>query len=177
MKKLIIISALLASVNCWAQDSPEYPALDRITFHNGQEIKVRVSKITERAVTFAYPGENIEFTKSLNAIDQVRFASGRVQFGSRKIIVNGERDWEKVAITNVPEDVEGLAKKGELYEKSTATTIFSGSQKIDAKATRKIKRTAAALGAHIIYLQAQTSDKGIRRVNRSIKSGIAYGYK
>ncbi len=33
------------------------------------------------------------------------------------------------------------------------------------------------MGGHIIYLQALTSDKGIRWVNRSIKSGIAYGYK
>ena len=91
--------------------------------------------------------------------------------------VNGEQDWYKVVITNNPDDIEGLTKKSELYVKSTATTIFSGAQKIDAKATKKIKQQAARLGAHIVYIHTQANDRGIRRVNRSIKSGVAYGYR
>ena len=79
-------------------------------------------------------------------------------------------------ITNNPDDIEGLVKKGELHVKSTATTIFPGAQKIDAKATKKIKEKAAGMGAHIVYIHTQTNDRGIRRVNRSIKSGVAYGY-
>ena len=77
--------------------------------------------------------------------------SGRRSKGSERVRISNANDWQKVILTNNPEDIVGLSKKGDLYQKSTATTIFSGSQKIDAKATRKIKQHAAALGAHIIY--------------------------
>jgi hypothetical protein len=140
-------------------------------------LSVYISGIAERSVTFNYPEENIQYTKSKNSIDEIVFASGRRSKGSEKVEVTNVEQWENVIITNNPEDVEGLSRKENLYQKSTATTVFTGSEKVDAKATRKIKKAAAALGAHIIYIQDQSSDKGIRRVNRSIKSGVAYGYR
>lgn len=169
---LLIILLLLPATTGWAQQQP-----DKIVYHQGEIAPVIVTGVTERTVTFNYPGEKVQITQSLNAIAQINFASGRIQNGSQKVTVNSSRDWEKVIITDVESDVVGLIKKGELYEKSTATTVFSGSQKIDAKATKKIKMAAAGLGAHVVYLQGLTNDKGLRRVNRSIKSGIAYGYK
>jgi hypothetical protein len=138
---------------------------------------VYISSISDRTVTFNYPDEEVEYTRSKNSIEEIVFASGRRADGSEKVSVNGPHDWLKVIITDNPDDIEGLTKKGDLYVKSTATTVFSGAQKIDEKATKKIKQRAAQMGAHIVYVQSQTNDKGIRRVNRSIKSGVAYGYR
>jgi hypothetical protein len=171
MKNLLIAISTLLLTNSYGQTST-----DRIVLHTGEELAVNILGISERSVTYNYPEESVEYTKSKNSIDEIIFVSGRRSKGSEKIHISNTNDWQKVVLTNNPEDVIGLSKKGDLYQKSIATTIFSGSQRIDAKATRKIKQHAAALGAHIIYIQDQTTDKGIRRVNRSIKSGVAYGY-
>ena len=173
MKNLLIaILSIFITTNILAQSDP-----DMILLHTGERLAVHISNVSERTVTFKYPEENIQYTKSKNSIDQIVFASGRKTEGSEKVKISGEQDWYKVIITNNPDDIEGLSKKGELYVKSTATTVFSGAQKIDEKATKKIKQKAAELGAHIVYVHTQTNDRGIRRVNRSIKSGIAYGYQ
>ena len=172
MKYLLILVITLLTIKASAQAD-----LDMILLHTGERLSVHISSISERTVTFKYPNETIEYTKSKNSVEQILFASGRQAAGSEKVTVNGPHDWFKVIITDNPDDIEGLSKKGDLYVKSTATTIFSGAQKIDEKATKKIKQRAAQMGAHIVYMQSQTSDKGIRRVNRSIKSGIAYGYR
>lgn len=169
---LFAILAIFTTTNVLSQSDP-----DVILLHTGERLAVYISNVSERTVTFKYPEENIQYTKSKNSIDQIVFSSGRRADGSEKVKINGQQDWYKVIITNNPDDIEGLTKKGELYVKSTATTVFSGAQKIDAKATKKIKQQAAQLGAHIVYVHTQTNDRGIRRVNRSIKSGIAYGYR
>ena len=171
MKYLLIATLSLVSINTFGQTTN-----DRIILHTGEELTVSISGITESSITYNFPKESVQYTKSKNSIEEIVFASGRRSSGSKKINIGSVNDWQKVMITNNPEDIEGLSRKGDLYQKSTATTIFSGSQKIDAKATKKIKEQAASLGAHIIYIQDQTSDKGIRRVNRSIKSGVAYAY-
>lgn len=150
---------------------------DQLILLNGEVLAVEIIEITEREVTFAYPNEDINFTKSKNSISEIVYSSGRREKVSERIIISGDADWQKVILTDIPEDVEGLAKKGELFVKSTATTIFSGSAKIDAKSTMKIKKAAAKLGAHIVYLQTQNFDRGFRKTNRSTKSGIAYGYR
>ena len=171
MKYLLTAAFTLMVLNSTAQANP-----DIILLHTGERLSVYISSISERTVTFNYPEEDVAYTRSKNSIEEIVFASGRRADGSEKVHISGAQDWYKVVVTNNPDDVEGLAKKGDLYVKSTATTVFSGAQKIDEKATKKIKQQAAQMGAHIVYIQSQTSDKGIRRVNRSIKSGIAYGY-
>ncbi|MDN5205114.1 hypothetical protein QQ008_27250 [Fulvivirgaceae bacterium BMA10] len=149
---------------------------DVIQLLNGESLRVKVTIITERSVTFNYPGESISYTKSKNNIQDIFYASGRREKVNEKINVQDEKDWMKVIITNIPEDVEGLSKRGDLKVKSTATTVFTGAAKIDEKATNKLKKQAARLGAHIVYVQSETNDRGLRNVNRSIKSGTAYSY-
>jgi hypothetical protein len=172
MKYLLSAAFSLITLNGTAQADS-----DMILLHTGERLDVYISSISDRTVTFNYPGEEVEYTRSKNSIEEIVFASGRRADGSEKVSVNGPHDWLKVIITDNPDDIEGLTKKGDLYVKSTATTVFSGAQKIDEKATKKIKQRAAQMGAHIVYVQSQTNDKGIRRANRSIKSGVAYGYR
>ena len=83
-------------------------------------------------------------------------------------------NWTKVSITYNKADVEGLTAKGDVFVKATAGTIFVGAKKVNDKATRKLKIQAAQMGADIVLILSQTNDTGVRGVNRSIKSGIAY---
>jgi hypothetical protein len=152
-------------------------ATDQLILHTGEALAVYISGITEENVTFKYPDENVAYTTSINIVDEIVFASGRRSKGSRKVIVTSIDQWENVVITNNPEDIEGLIRKGDGYQESSGTTVFSKAEKMDAKTTKKIKQQAATLGAHIILLQNQSNDMGVRRVHRSIKSGAAYGYK
>ena len=135
MKYFLIAASSLIVLNSTAQANP-----DMILLHTGERLSVYISSISDRTVTFNYPEEDVEYTKSKNSIEEIVFASGRRADGSEKVNI-------------------------------------SGAQKIDEKATKKIKQQTAQMGAHIVYIQSQTRDKGIRRVNRSIKSGVAYGYR
>ncbi|MGI9545417.1 MAG: hypothetical protein ACR2MX_19300 [Cyclobacteriaceae bacterium] len=174
MKNLLPIIVLLS----FSTLSPaQISETDHLVMLSGEVLSVEISEITEREVTFSYPNEDINFTKSKNVISEIVYSSGRRERVADRITIKGEDDWEKVILTDIPADVEGLTKKGELFVKSTATTVFSGSAKIDAKSTKKIKKEAAKLGAHIVFLQTQNFDKGFRKTNRSTKSGIAYGYR
>ena len=98
---------------------------------------------------------------------------------AEKIVITSEADWAKVLITTAESDVAGLVRKGEVRAKASGMTTMSNQANIDARATEKLKREAARLGAHIILVQNQTTQRGIYGLTTpgSLKQGIAYCYK
>lgn len=150
---------------------------DVIVKHNGDRLSVKVLTVDEK-VTFTYPDETVSNTISLNCVSEIIFSNGRVQKCSDKIEVNGEDDWEKVIITNNPNDVSCLVRKGEVRSTANNTWSFKGKMSLDKKATRKIKKEAASLKAYIILLQDQTKTNTTFVTGASSsKYGIAYSYQ
>ena len=92
MKRLIYFLFLMVSLQCAAQDE--------VVFHNGNIAKGKVSEVTEICIKFTYEGEDAMNIIGRAAIAEVRFGSGRVQQMSQKILVETEKDWEKVRIVN-----------------------------------------------------------------------------
>lgn len=177
MKKILLLAGLaLAATTAHAQTAA--PA-DRIVKLNGENLTVNITAVGEQDISFTYPGEKVANTINKNVVKEIDFASGRVQMMTTKIVVRSEADWANVLITTNPDEVKGLVRKGEVRAKATGATTMSNQANIDAKATERIKKAAAVLGAHIVLLQAQTTRSGMMGMStpNSLKQGVAYSYE
>ena len=172
---------LLALFACSAHAQDVKP--DKLVKVTNESVLVNVVSVNERDVSFTYPGEKAVNVLSKNQIKEIDFASGRVEKMTEKVVIASEEDWQKVVVTTVEADVAGLTRKGEVRAKATGATALSNQANIDARATEKLKREAARLGAHIVLIQAQNTQRGSMgnmfqpaQTPTSLKQGVAYGY-
>lgn len=164
---------LLSSIATFAQ-------VDKIYKHNGETVNGKVIKLEEYTIVFKYDGEDAENTMSKYAIEKIVYGkSGRVEEVTSKIVVNGEKDWEKVVILEDKGYIAGL-KKGEEVRGKTGLINFQTGNTGDKKAEKKLKMAAAEIGCPFILL---TADKVTAGANgnqlggsQAIKKGIGYKY-
>jgi hypothetical protein len=175
-------TAILLSLLAWSANAQEVK-LDKLIKLTNEEVLVNVVTVNEREVSFTYPGEKVVNVLSKNQIKEIDFASGRIEKITERIVIASEEDWQKVVVTTLESDVVGLTRKGEVRAKATGATALSNQANIDARATEKLKREAARMGAHIILLQAQNTQRGAMgnafqtaQVPTSLKQGVAYSY-
>jgi len=175
-KTIILVSLFLNSAFVSSQDSAK---LDTIFKVNKEVILGKITSITEKDVIYLYSGETLTNTISKNQVKEIVFSNGRIQKISELIEIKGEEDWEKVQITNIESDISGLIKKGDVAGKANAFTALSSVNEMKEKAEMKVKKQAAALGAHIVFIKSYQSNQaqyGLNTAKANI-SGIAYGYK
>ena len=180
MKKAVstIVVFFVALLWGYAQEKK----VDKLILLEDDEKEVFVTKITETEITYTFPDESLENVISKVKVKRIEFGSGRVQEITEKIEINSEDDWEKVIITNIPDDVKGLRRIGEVQSRAGGIG-FAKATDVDIKATEKIKRQAVSLGAHTILILTKTV-KGIEPnasgtgfdAAKAIITGVAYGY-
>ncbi len=153
---------LLISSNLYSQD--------KIVKRNGDTLFVAIKKSTPEIVEFTYPNELTVNSEYKNALSQIIYSSGRIEncnASTSLATVNGPDDWEKVVITTNSDDVRGLTKLGEVVGKSGwGGTMAQGMGDKDAR--KKLKKSAAKLGASIVLLQDKPDSFGVKLV------GVAY---
>ena len=151
--------------------------VDIIVKHSGERLNVKVITADDE-ITFNYQDETVINSISKNCVKEIIFSSGRTQSFSEKIIITGKADWEKVVITNNPEDVKCLARKGDITASASNTWNFKSKAGVDKKAAEKMKKEAAAMKAHIILIQGQNvANENFWTGSSSLKNGVAYGYE
>jgi hypothetical protein len=146
---------------------------DKIIKLNGETVEAKVTSVTDHDVSFVYPGEQAVNVISANQVKEVDFSSGRVQKMSSRVEIHSEEDWGKVTVTTVQDEVKGLTPKGAVVSSAVPMTAFSSQANMDERATEKLKRKAAKLGAHVVLL---TSDQTSVIGGKMVKKGVAYGY-
>lgn len=172
MKKFILIIILVTFGNIVL-------AQDKIVTHKGDTIVCKVSELTDNSIKYKFEGEDLVNTIYKNLVKEIIFQSGRIQKVTEKIEINGPDDWEKVQITNLETDIAGLTKKGELTANAASGWSTTGEGKMQAKAMEKLKKQAAAIGAHIVLILTTTSKGGTYGISGGTKAsvtGVAYGY-
>jgi hypothetical protein len=163
----LLIGFAITSVN--AQSSGN----DTIFKINGESIAAKIVSVAETDVTFSYPGESMTIKLSKNLIKEIKYSSGRKEKFSEMVVINGEKDWEKVKLTTLTSDIEGLVKKGDLSaSKTNLGPIYTPEKKTHTKLETEIRKEAAKLGAHIILLTPSNAASSEFKV-----TGVAYGYK
>jgi hypothetical protein len=176
MKKILILFSLtIITIDANCQEVIKNDTLFKL---NEEIIVCKVTNISEFEIVYSFVGESLTNTISKKQLKEIHFGSGRVQKISDLIAINGEEDWEKVQLTTLQIDVVGLTKKGEVKGKAMGTAL-ANMTKVKKRAEEQIKREAAKLGAHIVFMQAYNttdSQPGISFGKANI-NGIAYGYK
>jgi len=176
MKKSALLFALvlLFVSNCIAQT-------DTI-FTNGEKISCSVREITENAVKYVFPGEEISNSVFKNAVQKIIFKSGRVQTFAEATsykTVKDANDFENVITTIVFTEVQGLYKLGDVSSKARGTTGWSSMEQVKERAYKKLKIEAAMMGANIVYLsehQTLPASRDQGSTSTSL-SGVAYSSK
>lgn len=134
---------------------------------------MKVLSTSENGVTFSWPGETMTISMSKNLIEEIKYASGRKEKLSEKIVIRGEDDWEKIKITTQASDIEGLVKKSDLTGTSPNLGLYTPLKKAESKILLQLKHDAAKLGAHIILITNPLTEQKTRYTI----GGVAYGYK
>lgn len=153
LKNVFLIASLLfTSLFSFAQT-------DTI-FTNAEKISCSVKEVTQDAIKFVYPGEEMVNTVYKNTVQKIVFKSGRVQTFAEATnfkTVKGAEDFENVSLTSVQNEVNGLFKLGDVSAKAKGTTTIASMEKVKERAYKKLKIVAAMMGANIIYLTQNTT--------------------
>lgn len=164
---ILLFGVAIANVNAQSASN------DTITKMSGERIAVKVLSTSESSVTFSWPGETMTISMSKNLIEEIKYASGRKEKLSEKIVIRGEDDWEKVKQTTQASDIEGLVKKGDITGTTANLGLYTPLKKCEAKIIVQLKHDAAKLGAHIILI----TNPLVEQRTRYTIGGVAYGYK
>ena len=165
-----------------AMCSSAFGQMDTI-YTNNEKLGVNVREITEDAVKYSYPNEDLINTTYKNSIQKIIYKNGRAQtFNEAKAYkqVQSINDFENVSVTTLESDVKGLYKIG-LLGATDLGSIFSNTEKVKDFAIKKIKMQAAMLGANVVYITDSRNDgakyggylTGYKGPESSI-SGVAY---
>jgi len=105
MKKLftLIFAISLVSSSLFAQSSAKFNP-DVILKTNGEEIKAKITKITDTDVSFVYPGETAEYILKKSDLLKIVHSSGRVEMISQAPLPAQERQKEQVTMAASPAD-------------------------------------------------------------------------
>lgn len=158
--------------------------LDTIYKHDGEILPITIMEVQERSVKFTYPGESVPHTISNNTIAKIRFRSGRLQEFSASLNVarlKGCQDWEKVQISRLESEIQGLHKIDLIGAKAKGATTLSSLAKLQDRAYNKIKIETAMLGGNVAYILEQNTeeavfgnDNGSSKTPGVTLSGLAY---
>jgi len=153
-------------------------AQDKIFTHHKDSIICKIVEIEDKSIKYKYVGEDLVNSISKNNVSQVKFESGRIQKFTEKIIINGESDWQKVQITNIESDVEGLTQVEKITIKMSKDWIYNETVKFN-NAKDELKKEAAKKSCHLVLLLTTIGKKGhldiIDRPKWSI-TGVIYKY-
>nr|WP_315153496.1 hypothetical protein [uncultured Flavobacterium sp.] len=174
MKNTLVMFLIFCSLIAKAQVD------DVITKHNGEIVKGKVVKIEDFNIVFKYSGEEAENSVSKYAIEKIVYGStGRVEEISGKIVVNSDKDWQKVIILEEKRYISGLKRGGDVRGKTGLINIHTGNTG-DQKAEKKLRMSAAALGCpFVLVISDKTtigSDSNEIGGTQVIKTGIGYKY-
>jgi len=173
MRKLLVVIILTISFGA-------VMAQDKIVKLNGDTITCKVSEITDDNIKYKYDGEDLLNNITKNIVQEIIFNSGRVQKFSKRIVINGEEDWEKVQITTLESDIKGLVKGEEMMAKAASGWSTTGQGKMQKKAMDKLKKQAAVKGYHIVFLITTTGKGGHYGASGGTKAsvtGVGYTYE
>jgi len=171
MKQILALLAIILTINItYGQD--------KIVKLSGDTINCKVKEITDDNIKFSYAGEDLLNNLSQNVVKEIIFSSGRIQKFSERVVINGEEDWEKVKITTLESDIEGLVKGEEMMAKASSGWSTTNQGKMQKKAMDKLKKQAAAKGYHMVLLITTTGKGGHYGISGGAKASVTgVGYK
>ena len=102
-RPLLLLLALLFSISAFAQN-PTNEKVDVILKINGDEMKGKITKITDTDLTFIYSGETLEYTVKKSDILKITHSSGRVEIINQPPLPSDIRKNDQIVMKGTPAD-------------------------------------------------------------------------
>lgn len=148
---------------------------DMLILRTGDTLKVNVTKSGNNTVEYTFSGETLVNEKSKKELKQIVYASGRVEDCNASFqlpVINGKGDWEKVVVTYLPSDVEGLTRVADLKASSGwGGVVAAGGYN---NCIKSLKKQAAKKGACVVLITGQPNSMATAMGAGSHVRGIAY---
>lgn len=171
MKKVNCLVVVMLYVYCVSMYSQ-----DKVYLRDKSYLDVKVIRSTDKAIEFTYPHEIIVNEKSKKEISYIVYGSGRREEYNQTFrvpIITGKGDWEKVIITHLASDVDGLTRVDEVAATSGWGGSF-GSSVGYKNALKKLKKKAAKLGAGVILISDRPNEAAAALGGGVQVVGVAY---
>lgn len=175
MKQLLLITGLLVFciAGSFGQEEP-VEVYDTIIKVEGKVMPVDVTKVTSTYVRFKVEGSDEFFTIPRKEIHKIIYKNGRVEnYNALVVLMVDELSWEAVWLTEDPQDVVSLYKRGEI--KSQASPTSRSAKAAKKNATIKIQKKAAALQSMVVLVTKRQATGGYGEFPGYFIEGIAYG--
>ena len=148
-------------------------AQDKMYRHNGKTDEVKIIRVAEFTIVYTYPNETAEQTIGKYAVEKIKYARGREEKITDKVIVGSKDDWENVIVLDKVEEAVGLKSVGEVDGKTSGLMAVHTAGSADKKAMKKLLQDTAEKGGQFVLI---TSDKDNHYTLQSKKRGVAYSY-
>ncbi|RZK69091.1 hypothetical protein [Pedobacter agri] len=104
MKKIYLLMLCLSIVTCSFAQNQSQVKVDIIKKSNGEEIKVKIIRITDAEVSFIYTGETAEYVIKKADISQIVHSSGRLETFSSMGTPANTRQADQITMSATPAD-------------------------------------------------------------------------
>src|SRR5690606_17468854 len=153
MRKIIFTVPLLSiSLLVFSQD--------KILKHSGEMIECKIIELTDKSIKYSYENESLVNSIPKSTVSEINLSSGRTQAISQKIVIKGIKDAQKVIVTNLESDINGLKRLGEVTAKGNSGMFPNNVGAVKEKVLSKLKMKAAGMGGHIILILTESSKEG-----------------
>jgi hypothetical protein len=175
MKHLFLFFGLLliGLTNCKTEVLAGEP-MDTIIKVEGKVMPVDVIKVTTTYVRFTVPKSDEVFTIPRNEIHKIIYKNGRIEdYSAMVVTMIDEYSWEAVWLTDDPEDVISLYKRGEVKSESSPSSRSPKAAKKNA--TIRVQKKAAAMQGMVILVTKRLATGGYGEAPGYFIEGIVYG--
>jgi hypothetical protein len=156
--------------------------LDKIIKRNGDSIICKITSKNLFEVNYLKPGDKKEIKLSTANIKEIYFASGKYELIDNNpekkkkdwTVAPTEKEWDKIVVTNNPNDVEDLVEKGPIEAVFEAKKMSTTNELMEKNVMAILKKKAYAMKANTILIV----EKNINRMYGELPSievkAIAY---
>jgi hypothetical protein len=146
----------LVAVNAMASEGEP---MDTIIKVEGKVMPVDVIKVTTSYVRFTIPDNDELFTINRKEIHKIIYKNGRVEeYNDMVVMMIDEYSWEAVWLTEDPEDVVSLYKRGEIKSQSSPSSRSPKAAKKNA--TIRLQKKAAAMKGMVVLVKKRQATGG-----------------
>lgn len=138
----------------------EEKKVDKIFFKNGEVAEGKVVKITEDAVEYTLPNEDLIISTYKAMLHKIVFSGGRVEEFQNLLnikIITSDKQWRDVVITYNVEDTRGLERVGTISEASGWGGALASGKGYN-NAVEKLQKEAADMGCGLVLVNMSPTE-------------------
>jgi hypothetical protein len=156
------------------KDTIQYDTIVRL---GGRRIICDVHNVRSNAVYYALPDKpNEKLEISRKNVQKILYKNGRIEvFNQPVVMMVEEGDWKAVVVTDDPEVVNSMFKRGKVFAESSASARSIKAAK--RSATIKVQKKTANIGGNVLLIDKAEAKGGFGDFPSYTIEGTAYSFE